>query len=1287
MLFRSLIILLALLVIIAGTMYYVVTYRFKESLQLIVKKESGGKYILAARKSDFSIFDKKITLKNVSLHSADTTNVQQHIDLSIPDVYFSFSSWRKLIFNRKLFIDSLSIRNPHFFIHIHKDSVTQSRQKGNFKLEDFLNFLQRTSQHLNAHSLSIDNLSFEYSKLNGPPPMVGQDINIRVSNFTKVDNNDNHVMASDSVTVSFGRQHWIFPDGIHEMSFKQFVFSTGTQKAELDSFVYSRKITSDRPGIDIKGERFFFNSKHLPDIYQKAELNIDTLFCLNPSIVQTGNGAKKTQQAVTSGAPARNIATHDTHLFNRISVKFINVIDGVFHTRKSTLDTATQSGARKSNAQIYHLVIDAKNNHRLTTDSILINLKDIQFYSKDSMFKLQIAGFRMKGKDALFNGVTYMPSEYNTSHRGVTFKAPELLLKDIDIGDLLRKKLHAQSAHLVKPFITVLNRAQSGNAKSLSAPKKSRAEKMNLFFRFLHHLNDLLDVDSFNLSKGRAAYTIQGEKPLQVSLENLNTTFLLNKLFESDSLVDIKHSIPNLQWGRLQLAGKQMKVAIANYRLDGRIRKNWADGLAVSLANGTNITGKNIYWEAFDWDVFEKTKDIQIDLLKIGSLIINTQPAPNHNRADTKKKTPSKDLPVIRIGKLEVKKVDFSSVSSASKTAFNGSNLEIQNLGTQNHFFTWTHATADLSGISSVNKKGTVAIKSISLNTSNETMIHQVNYESQTDHGKTTIHLPLIKINSDIHSTDLSEASIHSLGSNDGNIKILSLSGQHSESKSKPLKLPSLLLQKLNMKHLAFNFQKVNTGDTLNVDTHIDASAESIKTGTQAEQMATYKNILLQTSGISIHGKNMVANIPSAALHLQNGKLSDIKNEISLTTAIRFSTDAASVQYHKDSNTLRINKAGIAFEDKHFQFHKGQKFLLLQLISKTEASGENIFFKTKKTTIAANSFSLTGSKGAFTLKDFSITPNLSRAQSFAEAQWQNDYISIKGKTLGVEHFKFKENKKDSTLSIQKIMADGILLDVSRDKSIPFRHGIEKSMPTQLIQKIPVPLQIKSMELKNSTVSYHEFSVGTKNWSKIPLTNLNAHILNITNQPKHNDSLKIIADTKIFSNEIRNFRYSESYHDSLSGFTAGLNIAPMDLKAFSQFSKPLAAVSITNGQTDTVFSTWQGNKYASYGKMNFHYRNLRIKMYNKKDTTKRGLIPSLETFAANLILPNKKSKSSLIYFQRDREKFVFNYWIKTQVSGILSTMGIKKDKKYKKLLNENLQRFHLSPPLNPDNKQN
>jgi hypothetical protein len=240
------------------------------------------------------------------------------------------------------------------------------------------------------------------------------------------------------------------------------------------------------------------------------------------------------------------------------------------------------------------------------------------------------------------------------------------------------------------------------------------------------------------------------------------------------------------------------------------------------------------------------------------------------------------------------------------------------------------------------------------------------------------------------------------------------------------------------------------------------------------------------------------------------------------------------------------------------------------------------------------------------------------------------------------------------------------VDDFRDKRVPFQHGIEKLMPTKLIQSVHKPFSIDSVIVHNSAINYHEFSVITNREGTVPLHNLNAIVKNVRNIHPQHDTLIILGRVKLLNASIPKFRYQEAYGDSLASFRMAVKAAPAELPDLSKITNPLAAVDIESGKCDTMMMRVSGNKYASLGEMNFYYRDLKVNMLDKQDTMRKKLSLAFINFVANkfVIHPNNDKRSN-IFFIRDQEKFVFNYWIKTMMSGVLTSVGVKSNKKYKK----------------------
>jgi hypothetical protein len=213
-------------------------------------------------------------------------------------------------------------------------------------------------------------------------------------------------------------------------------------------------------------------------------------------------------------------------------------------------------------------------------------------------------------------------------------------------------------------------------------------------------------------------------------------------------------------------------------------------------------------------------------------------------------------------------------------------------------------------------------------------------------------------------------------------------------------------------------------------------------------------------------------------------------------------------------------------------------------------------------------------------------------------------------------------------------------------------------------------------VQQSAVTVNESSKSTNKWSAVPITDINALITHFGNTYGNADSLLVQATGKLLGNPIRYFSYHESYGDSLSGFAAESYLAPMDLKDFNTVAIPMAAIKVRRGYADTIFSQWSGNKYATLGTMNFYYHHLNVQVLNKKDSMRQGFKANLETFLANAFLRNRNQRPTRMFFERDREKFIFNYWVKAETSGMVTAVGVKKDKKYLKKYNKVPKKYSL-----------
>jgi hypothetical protein len=62
----------------------------------------------------------------------------------------------------------------------------------------------------------------------------------------------------------------------------------------------------------------------------------------------------------------------------------------------------------------------------------------------------------------------------------------------------------------------------------------------------------------------------------------------------------------------------------------------------------------------------------------------------------------------------------------------------------------------------------------------------------------------------------------------------------------------------------------------------------------------------------------------------------------------------------------------------------------------------------------------------------------------------------------------------------------------------------------------------------------------------------------------------------------------------------------------------------------------------------------------------------------VIKKNNKGRTGLVYFERLRDRSFFNYIVKMTFSGLATSVGFKKNRKYRKQYERELQNRNLPP---------
>jgi hypothetical protein len=1174
---RVLLVLSCFLILAATVLYLLVIYRCKDGVRYLINKEFNGSYSFDASEVTVSLWQGYIRLKDSKLQPTDTTGSDLYFSVRIPEIYFSLASWKELILHKKVMVDSLSIIEP--FIDVHTHQIPALHASAVKRPSDLLNYLQKALDRLNVHSFTLKDAAFSYQRMHTREPLHGDHISLSIANFAVINNEDSHLLGSDNLSLSLGPQHWTLPDGKHQIDFSRLSFDSKGQRFVLDSFYFYQQADTGKTFMAIRADQFLFSSQHLPAIYQKEQLLLDSLICINPVLSLPGGNTK-------TGKDSASAARIKSDLFNLINVRYISVINGELLLQDKGGRTGNAS-TEKANLDIFNLTIRPSVRPALTTDSIRLGLKKLEFRTKDSLYKLTIDEFSFRQNDVLFKDVRFGPSSPLPLDKKVEFTAPSLLLKDISLADLLQGRIVATDAALSHPVITLYDRRREGHITTRRGPIAS-AKQLALIYRTLHHVNELIHAGDFYLIDGTASYVLSGGIPVRAGLEHLNAHILLNSLFVSDSLVDIKHAIPDLRISDMNLVSGKTTIRIKGFSFDGKGQHTRSQKVTISTAGGSQLTGENIYWNVFDWDAFQQRRDIRIDSLSASRCTLHVVP-PQHTSRNNQT---SPELPVVRIGKLRIDELTVDYNTPAMPVQLGVSGLHADHLRSMGAFFAWDHLNMHLHDLHGENGKSTASIKAIDFDSDKELLIKDLEFSLTNQQTRARISVPRFQLQTKLLSTDVSRFSVDSLTGN----AILS-------------------------------YSKTSATDTL------DAAAVA-----------------------EIRGKDLV-----------------LKDKGLLAKAFSIRWKDVRLDYHKENTSLALKDMTGSFDQDNFAWSPATKLSLRSILTRLTIDQGQLGFESKKITANAGALAWHPSDSSLRVSRFSVSPRDSRAQTFSKSKWQQDFITVQGNDVTVTGIRLSPDRLFPDRASHVIL-DGIKLQASRDKNMPFQHGLEKLMPTRLLNTLPFPVRVDTVSIRSTNVTYNECSILTGRWSSVTIGEINGSILHLSSRNNERDTLQVSARGRLFDGHIRDFSYREAYGDSLSSFSARSRISAIDLTQFSQVSIPAAAVSITGGHADTSWANWQGNKYFTFGTMHLFYDNLKIKVLNRKDSTKRGLLPALETWAANLILPGHRKRPAVIFVERDREKFVFNYWVKAQVSGVLSTLNLKNGSAYKRLYQKDYQLY-------------
>jgi hypothetical protein len=129
-------------------------------------------------------------------------------------------------------------------------------------------------------------------------------------------------------------------------------------------------------------------------------------------------------------------------------------------------------------------------------------------------------------------------------------------------------------------------------------------------------------------------------------------------------------------------------------------------------------------------------------------------------------------------------------------------------------------------------------------------------------------------------------------------------------------------------------------------------------------------------------------------------------------------------------------------------------------------------------------------------------------------------------------------------------------------------------------------------------------------------------------------------------------------------TIKASMTDMALTKLNGMLEPAVNTSVESGHLDTLEFTMTLDQDKATGMIHFAYHDLKIELLGKEDDPQ--LLEKLGSFFANLLVlktdnpsGNLPLREGPIAFEREKEKAVFGYWVKSLLTGVKISVGIAK----------------------------
>lgn len=1234
----------------------------------IVAKESKGKLKLELSQVSFDFLENKLQVREVDLFSTDSITQATTYRVSFRKLTIKTGSFWSLLFNKTMDIDSIKLHDPSIVVTQWKKDTTRKFAKDELSISQEMGKLYNSMlDGLDAFGIQrIDINNAKLSLVNktkpGSDPITVSNIYfklIRTADDTQ--KRDEFVQGEQTVDLQTTNQNIALPGGRHKLAFRTFKLQLFNKRIELDSCT----VTAIAKDSLKSSYTIFFNKLLLVGVdfdamYRYNLIKADSVYCENPLFDINLNTAIASSPKKERPDPEKIIQelTGDLEL-NYVGVKSAGIHINIIGKKNRSL-----FNSNKDDFEMRGLRINADSSQPVVVDRFDMLVRDYHLYNEDSSSAYTFDSIHFVNNKIVLNNfsvITHAARSKNKTERD--FKIPYFELTGLDWYELIfNENLSAREAVMVDPIIHYV--------KKSSGPQR---KKTNIF-RSLQTLDDLITLNKITVVNGQIDMKLGPTTSL--NLREVNLSLYSDRLLQSKNNEGVRKAIEELSFSRALVKIKDLTAEIYDARYTGTNLIHAEKLLLSSTSRMVSAVVNDVYIDNLLVDDVKETMLLDGLRWRSAKLDLKSPPA----SAGKKKKSGSLQLNNISGTNTELK---FSN-GKASVTSFISS-LQIYSL------IKSTTGELHLNGLKVAGSRLAVNTEALQLNASSyqvgsetSSYLNNVNLEQIKESDSLSVKANRIDFSADINSMLAKKYHISNLEAKGAVVRLNKWSTNEAKAESAPKPPISIDRIVLNEPDIRIAIHKTDSVTTISLP-HSENSriaVEGLKLDNGAVNLGKLNINTTSATLIKRTGEIVGVEKGSADIAISNLKLSQQDGKASWSALIDHMhlKNPNTFTLGKSKNKLWFDQAALGNFNISSDYLSNIDNLLKFNISAWLRTTTGQYVDSTKTLKWYNAEFNSGKK-TLSLDSFEYHPTQSRDSVMAQAAYQTDYITLKTGNLLLTDFNLDKYEQDSALIANTMTITNPVITVYRDKKPPFLAGILKPLPVDLIQRISLPVEVQKLKMVNGLLSYSEKHAKTRAEGTLQLTHLNAELSNIKNRDiTDTDSLTLTMSAYLMDSALIRLMVKESYLDSLSGFLMTLRLTPTTLSFLNPVLVPLSNVKITSGTIDSFHLRAIGHENLSIGEMKMYYHDLKIKLVKDGEENKSSFLTKAASWLANtfIIKKNNNGRIGIVYFERIKDRSFFNYIVKMTFSGMATSIGVKKNRKYIKQYKRELKARNLPP---------